>query len=103
MLCESVRQFRRELALALLRHYRTHDEKIEEVVGVLLDKDRYAFMTSSNTPLLPLPVTRRNNNSSRERKGKHSLFSFIRLQIIRTFSELIFFVKNSWYPLENDF
>ena len=52
MLCESVRRFRRELALALLRHYRAHDEKIEEVVAVLLEKERYAFMVQSHTPLL---------------------------------------------------
>ena len=82
MLCESIRQFRRELALVLLRHYRTHNEKIEEVLGVLLEKERYSFMSrnlqhvgdqSSTFSTQQQQNSSNNNNSNsttRDRKNK---------------------------------
>lgn len=48
MLCESIRHHRRDLALALLTHARTEDKRVEEVLTVLLDKERYPFMSSTH-------------------------------------------------------
>ena len=59
MLCESIRQFRKDLALFLLLHYRTNNEKIEDVLSVLLEKERYGFMSTSQAPKLPANVPRR--------------------------------------------
>jgi len=73
MLCESIRQFRRDLALVLLLHYRTNNEKIEDVLSVLLEKERYGFMSSSQTPKLPANIPRHGGGaqsaSAMERNG----------------------------------
>lgn len=73
MLCESIRQHRRDLALALLLHCRGNNVKIEEILLVLLDRDRYcSFMGSPSTTKAMIKAEKVEN----KKKGT-SLFAFL--------------------------
>ena len=67
MLCESIRHHRRDLALALLTHCRMNEERIEEVLNVILEKERYSFMSTNQVGNTTIWIGAQESKKNRSR------------------------------------